>query len=308
MQSRAASKGQPTDSFEEHMALIPPFMMDCVVAIGFRDKGGKVGYAGTGFLHAQLIDATQPEKRYVTFLATNRHVLEGESTAVLRFNPTAPSPAKEYDVGLNDGQGKRVWEPHRDPDIDVAVMPVNPNVLTQEGIQYAVFVSDQHLLTHLDAAQQGLSEGDGIFVLGFPLGNTGAERNYVVIRQGCIARIRDSLAGAVKTFYIDAGVFPGNSGGPVITRPEAMGITGTKRIQRAAVIGMVSGYLPYQDVAVSQQTRRPRIIFEENTGLATVIPIDRVMEVCADVISARSGTGSAPAAGPQPPSGPSPTP
>ena len=32
------------------------------------------------------------------------------------------------------------------------------------------------------------------------------------------------------------------------------------------------------DIAVSQQTHRPRIVFEENSGLAEVIPIDRVNE------------------------------
>jgi hypothetical protein len=39
---------------------------------------------------------------------------------------------------------------------------------------------------------------------------------------------------------------------------------------------MVRAYEPYQDVAVSVQTKRPRIIFEENSGLTDVIPMDDV--------------------------------
>ena len=78
---------------------------------------------------------------------------------------------------------------------------------------------------------------------------------------------------------IDATVFPGNSDGPVLTRPEAVAITGTKTYRTSSLLGMVSGYVPYQDVAVSNQTKRPRVIFEENTGLALVVPADLVIEL-----------------------------
>jgi hypothetical protein len=55
------------------------------------------------------------------------------------------------------------------------------------------------------------------------------ERNYVIARQGAIARIRDTLAGSTSRFLIDALIFPGTSGGPVVTRPEAMTIGRTMR-------------------------------------------------------------------------------
>ena len=42
---------------------------------------------------------------------------------------------------------------------------------------------------------------------------------------------------------------------------------------------MVSGYIPYQDVAVSQQTGRRRIIFEENSGLGKVVPYDAIQRL-----------------------------
>jgi hypothetical protein len=41
----------------------------------------------------------------------------------------------------------------------------------------------------------------------------------------------------------------------------------------------VQGYKPYEDIAVSQQTKLPRIIFQENSGLGTVVPIDFVKHV-----------------------------
>lgn len=262
------------------MALIPPFMLDCVVAIGFHDGSGNVGYSGTGFLFGRRAgtDPTSGRGTYHLFLVTNRHVLDGNATAFLRFNPEPPKAAHVFDAPLVDASGKQLWFALADPEVDIAVMTINASVLENEKIQFGFFAGDTHVLTHRDAASAGLSEGDGVFVLGFPMGNVGAERNYVVVRQGIIARIRDSIAGAVKMFLIDAAIFPGNSGGPVVTRPEITAITGTQSIGQASLIGVVSAYLPYHDVAVSQQTRRPRIIFEENSGLAAVVPVDRVLE------------------------------
>jgi hypothetical protein len=60
-------------------------------------------------------------------------------------------------------------------------------------------------------------------------------------------------------------------------------IEGTKAVTSANLVGVVSGYVPYQDIAVSQQTGRPRIIFEENSGLATIVPAERVIELVAQV-------------------------
>jgi hypothetical protein len=74
-------------------------------------------------------------------------------------------------------------------------------------------------------------------------------------------------------------VFPGNSGGPVVLKPEIFSIQGTKASPKAFLVGVVASYQPYIDTAVSQQTQHPRITFEENSGLATVIPVDFINEM-----------------------------
>jgi hypothetical protein len=106
----------------------------------------------------------------------------------------------------------------------------------------------------------------------------GAQRNYVIVRQGVVARIGEMIEGASTTFMIDATVFPGNSGGPVVLKPEGITIEGTQAQPSAALIGMVTQYRFYSDVAISQQTKKPRIVFQENSGLADVVPIDYVDE------------------------------
>jgi hypothetical protein len=39
----------------------------------------------------------------------------------------------------------------------------------------------------------------------------------------------------------------------------------------------VKAYVPYHDIAASQQTKRARIIFEENSGLSAVEPVDHIL-------------------------------
>lgn len=268
------------------MALIPPFFLDSVVAIGFMAPDGTVQYQATGFLLGRGLGTkdVNGDKLYGVFLVTNRHVFEGQQQAKIRFNPAAGGPAKVYDLDLVDTSGAPSWKRHQDPGVDIAVQSINVGLLKKDAIQYAFFAEDQHILDGKKAVELGLAEGDGVFVLGFPMGLVGEERNYVIVRQGAIARVQDALAGKTQNFLIDAPIFPGNSGGPVVSRPEMISIEGTKSLSSAYLIGVVSSYVPYQDIAVSQQTKRPRIIFEENSGLATVVPVDRALEATSQLM------------------------
>ena len=105
-----------------------------------------------------------------------------------------------------------------------------------------------------------------------------AERKYVIVRSGIIARIKNFLEGHSDDFLVDSNIFPGNSGGPIISKPE-MDPFGTQKSNLTPdLIGMVQSYISYNDIAYSKQTNEPRIIFSENSGLASVIPMDYVLE------------------------------
>jgi S1-C subfamily serine protease len=263
------------------MALIPPFFTDCVVAIGTDDAEGERRWIASGFLYGHpLFDDAKHVTDYRVYLVTNRHVLAGLRRAYLRCNPQADKHAREFDLSLFDGD-KPLWFTHPDEEVDVAVMPVNFDLLQESGMQVAYFQGDQHSAT-IDAMNAlGVTEGDFAYVFGFPMGLVGQHRNAVIVRSGTLARVRDLLARTSKIFLVDAFVFPGNSGGPVILKPEAVAIEGTKAQIVPYLIGIVQAYVPYQDVAVSLQTGRPRVIFEENAGLAAVHPVDFIEETIA---------------------------
>ena len=260
------------------MALIPPFFLDCVVAVGFPEDDGSKKWSASGFLYGKLVEEGSAEKKtYEIFLVTNRHVFEGLESAFVRFNPKADEPARDYELTLSEA-GQVKWHAHPDLEVDVAVIPINARFLRDRDIQFNYFRSDEHLADRATASKLGFTEGDTVYVLGFPMGLVGKERSFVIVRSGCFARIRDTLVGSSKELLIDAPIFPGNSGGPVVTKPEIVAIQGTKSVDSAYLIGIVTSYVPYRDVAVSSQTGQPRIVFEENSGLASVLPMDFVVE------------------------------
>lgn len=267
------------------MALIPPDFLDCVVAIGLDGEMGGVNWVASGFLYAHLTEVIEEnQSSYEVLLVTNKHVVEGQSTIHLRFNPVKGEIARQYQLLTTDFNGMPIWEEHDDPNIDIAVVRISANALEEEGIKFSVFRSDKHCANTIKMGELGITEGNYVYVLGFPLGLIGGEKNFVIVRSGGIARIRDTIAKLNNEFLIDTFIFPGNSGGPVISKPELFAFKGTKTQSSAYLIGIVIGFIPYQDIAISQQTKKPRIIFEENSGLAAIHPIDFIEDIIAKII------------------------
>jgi len=270
-------------------AILPPVFLNRVVAIGRKEMSpgpmqGQWVPEASGFLYGDFVaKVNEKENNYTLYLVTNRHVIEDHIAAtpgplVVKFNMKSGQAARTYDIDLVQ-QGKPVWRSHPNQAIDIAVIRLNAQFLVQEGASFDHFRSDSDSLTRDKAKELGLSEGDGVFVLGFPMGLVGREQDYVIARQGIIARIQDTLRSPTNvTFLIDSFVFPGSSGGPVVLKPEVFSIQGTTAIQQSCLLGVVKGYIPYTDVAFSLQTKRPRVTFEENSGLAEVIPAYYVAE------------------------------
>lgn len=262
------------------MALIPPWHSDCVVALGVRGQDGKTQWVATGFLYGHTTGENDANGNplYWVHLVTNRHVFEGKKSIIVRFNPQAEEPAREYEEDLVKDDGTPLWVGHPRAEIDVAAVVVNFNVLKEHAIQARFFKNDKNVATVQKMKEVGITEGDFAYVLGFPMGLIGGQRNAVIVRGGPIARIRDVLARSNDFFLVDAPIFPGNSGGPVILKPEHVAIDGTQAVNQAFLIGIVQSYVPYREAAISLQTGRTRVIFEENSGLAAAHTVDHIEE------------------------------
>jgi len=259
------------------LALIPSFFMDCVVAIGAGHENN-ISWFASGFLYGEYLRVEKDESVYNVFLATNNHVFKDFSSVYLRFNPQGNESAKNFLLRLVGRDDNRLWFAHPNEEIDVAITQINLDLLKKYNIRYSFFHSDIDVAPIDKMNELGIAEGDSTYTLGFPLGIVGEQRNVVVVRSGSIARIKDVLAKTNIKYLVDTFIFPGNSGGPVISRPELISIVGTKSQDKAYLIGIVSSYLTYRDEAISTQTKQTRVIFEENSGLATVFPVDYVEE------------------------------
>ena len=234
-------------------------------------------------------DATK--RLYELYLVTAGHVVaefkeSKQGDLFVRINSKdQTSPSQTFSIPFNPNAQEGTWffHPKFDaktvsavPDYDISAVQLNAATVKELG---ATFVENDNNVADINKLKDiGASAGDGTFVLGFPMNLAGIQRNYVIVREGIISRIGEMLNDKSRTFLLDSFVFPGNSGSPVIIKPEFTSIVGTQPNRTAYVIGVVHGYRPYADIAISQQTHRPRIIFEENSGLAEVIPMDRVNE------------------------------
>jgi len=178
------------------------------------------------------------------------------------------------------------WSAHLDSKVDIAVIPINVDNLKKDQVEFKWIKED--LMATIDRINSlEICQGDEIFVVGFPMGITGEEKNYTILRSGIIARLDDEIINQTKSFLIDSFVFPGNSGSPVILKPSIVSIEGTNPVNTAYLIGVVSSYIPYEEVAYSLQTDPPkeRITFTENSGLASVVPLDYIREIVSTLLS-----------------------
>jgi hypothetical protein len=270
-------------------ALLPPYFVSSVVALGSVQtvvEPGKLPVTkwvteGTGFFFGYLVqpDADPLKRKYAVFLVTAGHVVKQhpqseKKTIGIRVDATEVSAkSQDFEIAIDD------WFFHPSGEIDLAAVSVPIDLLKSKGLQTAFIANDEMSFTKTQMSDAGVSAGDGVFILGFPMGLSGETRNYAIVRQGAVARVSQYLENSSNSFLVDSFVFPGNSGGPVILKPELFSVQGTKSNQRAVLLGVVQSYQAYTDVAYSGQTKHARITFEENSGLAVVLPVDFINEM-----------------------------
>lgn len=161
------------------------------------------------------------------------------------------------------------WIFHSNPLVDIAMIPFE---LSVESDDVKVIPKTQFLKC------ERLFETYEIFFMSY---QPGINDKFIkpVVRSGTISLINND-----ETLFIDSSAFPGNSGSPLFLKPspirfDSKGISIGSDDLGGKFIGIIGSYFPYQEVAISTQTGRPRVIFEENTGLSKVWTVDYLEEI-----------------------------
>lgn len=261
------------------MAIIPSFFMDAVIALGIELENGQKQWVGTGFFVGRK-EESNPDLATV-YVITNKHVVKNQKQLYVRFNNKETTGVKDLVMSLVNKDGAKIYTEHPTADVDVVAIQIHPQVITDNNLSLNFFSLDMHSLTLDQMKDTGVDEGSLVYALGFPMNLVGDSVKAPICRLGCISRVADAFVNPKKAsaYLVDAQVFPGNSGGPIVSRPEHISIEGTPQNTNANLIGILSAYIPYKETLYSRQTGHIRMIQEENSGLTIVHPVDRIKEV-----------------------------
>ncbi|MCD8181484.1 MAG: serine protease [Firmicutes bacterium] len=186
--------------------------------------------------------------------------------------------SREFDMPITEN-GRKLYTAHENKNIDIAVITINGRFINANNLSFSAFDIDAHALSSSEFVENGGDEGSYVYMLGFPMGLVNINSNSPICRTGCIARIDSNEIETTQKILLDIQNFPGNSGSPIIAKPELVGIEGTKSLHKAALVGIVSGYIPYKERRYDPDEKKIVEVNSENSGIAVANPVEFIREV-----------------------------
>lgn len=258
------------------MAILPSYFMDAVVSIGEPKPDGTFFWYGTGFFVFRYMD----DKIVKPFLVTNKHVIANRSHVVFRMKRHNSEELVQYTLKIIPAN----MILHSNPNIDIAILMINGDLIMQNDLDFCGFDIDGMAMSSSELRENGVDEGSLIYMLGFPMGLVNTGSGLPICRLGCIARMSEAQIKENHNILMDVQNFPGNSGSPVVLRPEVVSVGNTKTVDRAVLIGIIHSYIPYKENLVNSQTGEIVEIRSENSGLANAHPVEYIREMIDNVM------------------------
>jgi hypothetical protein len=212
----------------------------CTTRIEAKSADGKKSSVGTGFVFSHKID----EQRQALFIVTCRHVINGFASASFSFVESKdgkPNLGEKCEVTVPDLQSFAFYDP--DPKIDVALIPLVPIIKHFElNGKKPFFRSLRKDLVPSQAQAEDLSAIQPVVFVGYPNGMRDEKNLLPIARRGFTASPYVVDFNGLPLFLIDANVFPGSSGSPVMVLDQGMYPTGNSIVggSRTHFLGLVS--------------------------------------------------------------------
>ena len=129
---------------------------------------------------------------------------------------------------------------------------------------------------------EGVTEGHEVLVMGYAPGGYSTTENWPLVRRGAIGQITPYKRGLTESLVLDAGIFEGTSGGPVMLLPTTIA-RGGNPIQQGGLLGMVCGtsyrHSPMGWVEGTTTTGRVRIPIErQHIGVGYIAPVEAILK------------------------------
>lgn len=256
------------------MSLFNQSLLEAVVLFESK-KGRKFTGNATGF----LIGFKHGNKgNYHTFILTNKHVFNNKHELYVSFDSNGVK-RKRARLELIKINGQKTWFEHRFKEVDLALLPISMQVIQQIFGSSNKWIPEDSFLYMKDFENKGIYPGDELYFVGFPLGLSGKLKNSPIIRSGIVSRIDKEIIRDTKSLLLDGQNFPGNSGGPVFTKPELMSLNGTLSIKANLLIGVIKGYLPHTNHFIDPSSGRISALSVENSGLCLFVPMDYAKQI-----------------------------
>lgn len=244
---------------------------------------------GTGF-----VVNYQTSAGYIPILVTNKHVLGDFTEVTFRMVASengAPSQ-RATQITVSSIVPGQTWVGHPDSNVDIAVMPFGEVMTAMANSGAAPFFrafGPENFLT-----QDQADELDGIeqvLFVGYPNGLFDTASWMPIVRRGQTATpIYNDYRGQ-PSFLIDASVFPGSSGSPVVIYDRGMYVTrsGTtnigSRFYLAGIVAAVHTREVLGQIILTQGT--PAAAFNDMIDLGIVYKAGAIQEAVDILVQSR---------------------
>lgn len=178
------------------------------------EKGNN--YSGTGFFFNLQVD----KEKIAPLLITNKHVVKNMKKGLFRFTKAGtdgnPIYKEHFTISYED-DFEKMWTFHPDDNVDLCALPII--VLTEAAkklnnpLFYKAF--NNSLIPDYDTIQS-FDAVEDVIMVGYPNGIWDSANNMPIVRKGITATQIRLDYNNTKAFLIDAAVFPGSSGSPVL--------------------------------------------------------------------------------------------
>lgn len=262
------------------MSMIPKRYINAVVAIGVRNERNEITWIATGFLLGRKVN----DDRIRPFLVTNKHVLQDKTSVVIRLRVEDTQMLRDEDAPVINTDGTPKYKLHPNANIDIAVLPLNAEFIIDNHLEFPYYDIDHDAMTSTELTANGVDAGTLVYMLGFPMGLVNENSDMPICRLGCIGRICEAQINENHNILLDIQNFPGNSGSPIVTKPEVGAIQGTPNLNRSVLVGIAHSSLIYKDELVSRQLGSVVEVRTENSGIAQVHPVEYIREVIDEIM------------------------